>query len=114
MAVKTDLFGHPLPDPDQGQGQGADRAAAPGELGGAGAPETLAETLAVSVAAPTPGPYDYLAPPAAAGAPPLAPGDYVTVPLGGREALGVVWGAGSGGVARARLKPISRRLDLPP
>lgn len=52
---------------------------------------------------------DYLAPEEG-----LDPGDFVTVPLGPRKVLGVVWGAGAGGVDRARLKPVSSRLDLPP
>ena len=44
----------------------------------------------------------------------LAPGDYVVVPLGQREEIGVVWGAGKGDVAAARLKPVLHRFDAPP
>ncbi|WP_101068428.1 primosomal protein N' [Roseovarius salinarum] len=42
------------------------------------------------------------------------PGAFVEVPLGPRKVLGVVWGAGQGGVARAKLRPVIRVLDVPP
>ncbi|MFO0995935.1 MAG: primosomal protein N' [Alphaproteobacteria bacterium] len=57
--------------------------------------------------------YDYAVP---AGLE-LAKGDFVVVPLGRREVVGVVWGGGSGAVAPDRLKPVAERLDvraLPP
>jgi primosomal protein N' (replication factor Y) (superfamily II helicase) len=57
-----------------------------------------------------PGPYDYAVPPKID----VAHGDFVTVPLGPREVLGVVWGDGSGEVGHNRLKPIIERLDVPP
>ena len=45
----------------------------------------------------------------------LAPGDFVAVPLGPREVIGVVWGEGD---ARPgldnRLKDVEAKLDLPP
>jgi primosomal protein N' (replication factor Y) len=65
----------------------------------------------VSVLLPLPlaGAYDYLA-----GGLALAPGDFVAVPLGNREAVGVVWGGGGKDVAEARLRPVIRRLDAPP
>lgn len=44
----------------------------------------------------------------------LAPGSYVEVPLSRLRRIGVVWGPGSGQVARARLKPVAHRFDLPP
>ena len=43
----------------------------------------------------------------------LAAGDFVQVPLGRREAVGVVWGPGDGHVADAKLKNIIGRLDCP-
>ncbi len=43
----------------------------------------------------------------------LAAGDFVAVPFGRREAVGVVWGAGGGNVADAKLKDVTGRLDCP-
>ncbi len=68
--------------------------------------DTDARAYAVMVPLPLPGPLDYLSAEA------LAPGDYVAVTVSGRETLGVVWGEGTGEVDR--LKPVLRRLDLPP
>jgi len=65
-----------------------------------------ARAYAVMVPLPLPGPLDYLSGEA------LEPGDYVAVPVSGRETIGVVWGAGTGEVNR--LKSVLRRLDLPP
>jgi primosomal protein N' (replication factor Y) len=66
---------------------------------------------AVSVLLPYPlGPYDYIAPPEMA----LVAGDYVQVPLGPREILGVVWGEGLGDVAAAKMRPVAGRFDAPP
>ena len=42
------------------------------------------------------------------------PGAFVEVPLGPRRVLGVVWGAGSGGVAAGKLRSVIRVLDLAP
>ncbi|KZD08405.1 primosomal protein N' [Oceanibaculum pacificum] len=45
----------------------------------------------------------------------LAEGDFVIVPLGRRQMLGVVWAlGGSGDIAEARLKDVVGRLDAPP
>lgn len=44
----------------------------------------------------------------------LAPGSVVEVPLGRLRRIGVVWGPGTGQVARARLKQVAHRFDLPP
>ena len=41
-------------------------------------------------------------------------GDFVEVPLGSRQVNGVVWGLGTGGIAEAKLKAVSRVLDVPP
>ncbi len=65
-----------------------------------------ARPYAVMVPLPLPGPLDYLS------AEPLVPGDYVAVTVSGRETMGVVWGPGTAEVNR--LKPVLRRLDLPP
>lgn len=44
-----------------------------------------------------------------------APGDFVRVPLGARETIGVVWdGAGDRDVAPARLRDVIEVLDVPP
>jgi primosomal protein N' (replication factor Y) (superfamily II helicase) len=59
---------------------------------------------------PLAGAYDYRVP--REGAP--APGSFVTVPLGGRDVVGVVWGDGSNEVAEAKLKPIRAPVDAPP
>lgn len=65
--------------------------------------------VAVLLPLPLAGHYDYLA-----GAEPLAPGDFVAVPLGRREVVGVVWGEGRGNVDPAKLRPVNRRLTCPP
>jgi primosomal protein N' (replication factor Y) len=55
--------------------------------------------------------YDYRVPADMA----LTPGDFVAVPLGRREATGVVWGDGDpAGVAEDRLRDVTARLDAPP
>ncbi|MEM8555229.1 MAG: primosomal protein N' [Pseudomonadota bacterium] len=41
-------------------------------------------------------------------------GQFVEVPLGPRKVLGLVWGAGAGDFDAAKLRPVSRVLDLPP
>jgi len=60
---------------------------------------------------PLAGPYDYRVGPGLG----LKPGDFVRVPLGRRQMVGVVWGESDGeGVAEARLKNVSGRCDVPP
>ncbi|WP_370690791.1 primosomal protein N', partial [Falsiroseomonas sp.] len=45
----------------------------------------------------------------------LEEGDFVTVPLGRRSVIGVVWGlGGSSDIAETRLKDVIARLDAPP
>jgi primosomal protein N' (replication factor Y) len=44
----------------------------------------------------------------------LAPGELVRVPLGGRDAFGVVWDGAGEEVAAARLKPVAARIAHPP
>jgi len=66
----------------------------------------------VSVLLPLPlaGAYDYRVPEGMT----VADGDFVSVPLGGRQARGVVWGAGTGDIDEKRLKDVTARLDCPP
>jgi len=45
---------------------------------------------------------------------PLVPGDYVTVPLGGREVPAVVWGEAAGDVNPAKLKSVVLKHNLKP
>ncbi|MBU2090516.1 MAG: primosomal protein N', partial [Alphaproteobacteria bacterium] len=55
--------------------------------------------------------YDYRVPADLA----LEEGDFVTVPLGRRSVIGVVWGlGGSSDIAETRLKDVIARLDAPP
>jgi primosomal protein N' (replication factor Y) len=70
------------------------------------APQRTGVLLPLAIA----GVYDYAVPSDLA----LAPGDYVRVPLGRIETVGVVWGAARGDVAAAKLKPILHRFDAPP
>src|SRR5450631_4278575 len=44
----------------------------------------------------------------------VAPGDFVEVPLGTKRTHGVVWETRQGAAARANLKSIAARLDIPP
>ena len=67
------------------------------------------DRVAVLLPLPLTGAYDYLC-----ADEPLRLGDYVTVPLGGRQAVGVVWGPGSGEVSFAKLKRVGARLPAPP
>jgi primosomal protein N' (replication factor Y) len=66
--------------------------------------------IGVLLPLPLEGTYDYAVPRGLA----LAPGDFVRVPLGPRNVLGVVWGAGAGDVAAAKLKSVAERLEAPP
>jgi primosomal protein N' (replication factor Y) len=54
--------------------------------------------------------YDYLMPEGAS----VQDGDYICVPLGGREVPGVVWGEAEGSVASAKLKAAVSIYDMPP
>ncbi len=66
----------------------------------------------VSILLPLPlvGPYDYRVPDGLF----LAPGDFVSVPLGQRERIGVVWGPGSDAIDDKRLKDVIARLETTP
>src|SRR4029077_17655942 len=64
-------------------------------------------SLAIFLPLPLAGSYDYLGDD-------VAPGDFVVVPLGKRETIGVVWGPGTGEVAVSKLKAVIAKLDAPP
>jgi len=66
--------------------------------------------IAVLLPAPLEGPLDYAVPEGVT----LGRGDLVEVELGARRLIGAVWGEGAGDIPAARLKPVIRRLDLPP
>jgi primosomal protein N' (replication factor Y) len=66
--------------------------------------------VAVLLPLPLAGAYDYAVPEGMR----LGPGDAVRVPLGRREALGIVWGPATGEVDDDRLRPVSARLEAPP
>lgn len=65
--------------------------------------------LAVLTAEPVGRPLDYLAPEGGCFA-----GAFVEVPLGPRKVIGVVWGAGDARFDAAKLRRVSRVLDVPP
>ncbi|MDR6291703.1 primosomal protein N' (replication factor Y) [Inquilinus ginsengisoli] len=67
-------------------------------------------TVRVLLPLPLADAYDYAVPDGMD----LPPGAYVEVPLGRLQRIGVVWGPGSGQVARSRLKQVAHRFDLPP
>ncbi|MGH6962360.1 MAG: replication restart helicase PriA, partial [Dongiaceae bacterium] len=69
-----------------------------------------ARRLSVLLPLPLAGPYDYRAD-AALG---LARGDFVAVPLGSRELVGVVWGDAVGDVDAAKLRDVVARLEALP
>ncbi|MDD3183276.1 MAG: primosomal protein N' [Alphaproteobacteria bacterium] len=54
--------------------------------------------------------YDYLVPPDLS----IKIGNFVSVPLGKKESVGVVWAEGSGNVLASKLKPINSVFDLEP
>src|ERR1700722_1376349 len=70
----------------------------------------VATRLSVLLPLPLGGAYDYEAPEDT----PLAPGDFVRVPLGARTVEGVVWGAAKGDGEPRKLKRVIERLPAPP
>ncbi|MBX2834906.1 MAG: primosomal protein N' [Micavibrio sp.] len=66
--------------------------------------------VAVLVPYPVDKAYDYAVPYGEA----VETGDYVLVPLGGREVVGVVWGAAAGDVKPAKIKSIILKYDMGP
>ena len=73
----------------------SDHASSPPSASGAESADA-GDCVSVLLPLPLAGAYDYRAPTALG----LSPGDFVVVPLGNREAVGVVWGAGTGEVDR--------------
>src|SRR5215468_6297471 len=73
----------------------------------------MPDSLAILLPLPLAGSYDYLGGDLVSDNT-LAPGDFVVVPLGRRETIGVVWGLGTGEVPESKLKPVIARLDVPP
>lgn len=67
------------------------------------------DRVAVLLPLPLPGVYDYRVPPGME----ARVGDYVIVPLGGRQVNGVVWGPPSLEIGDEKLKDIIGLLDLP-
>lgn len=67
-----------------------------------------AKTVQVLLPLPLGAPFDYAVPAGLT----VAPGDYVRVPFGRRDMLGVVWGDAPAQVTT--LKPIAARLNVPP
>ena len=78
----------------------------------AGRPDrTAGQRVSVLLPLPLDGAFDYRVPEGIK----AAPGDFVRVPLGVRETLGVVWdGTGDREVAPARLRDVIEVLDAPP
>jgi primosomal protein N' (replication factor Y) len=66
--------------------------------------------IAVLVPLPLAGTYDYRV----ADGMEVGVGDFVEVPLGRRQIVGVVWGPGGGDVDAGRLRDLSARLPAPP
>ena len=71
--------------------------------------ESTEQHVSVLLPLPLAGAYDYRVPATIS----VAPGDFVTVPLGGRILAGVVWGTASGEVAATKLKSIVEKLAAP-
>jgi len=72
--------------------------------------ETSLRRAAVLLPLPLAGAYDYGVPEGLE----VVPGDFVSVPLGNRERIGVVWGEARGGVSDDKLRCMTARLDAPP
>jgi len=68
------------------------------------------DCVGVLLPLPLAGTYDYRVPEGLS----LSPGDFVRVPLGSRDVVGVVWGDAAGDVAPEKIRPVIRRLDVPP
>ncbi|HEV8015346.1 MAG TPA: primosomal protein N' [Stellaceae bacterium] len=72
--------------------------------------ESTERRVSVLLPLPLAGVYDYSVPQELN----VTLGDFVAVPLGKRQLLGVVWGEGTGEVASTRLKAIDESLAAPP
>lgn len=73
-------------------------------------PAAMDVRVAVVLPLPLAGAYDYRVPDDVI----VAPGDYVLVPLGRREMVGLAWGPAKGDVDDAKLRSVIRRFDVPP
>ena len=67
------------------------------------------KTIDVLLPVPVGRPYSYLT-----GGLDVGPGDFVQVPMGRRQAMGIVWGASAADVPVNKLKPVIEKYDLPP
>ena len=74
------------------------------------APHGPGDRIAVLLPLPLAGPYDYVVPEGVE----LWDGDFVSAPLGKREAIGVVWGPGHGSLPSSRLRSVGERRNAPP
>ena len=70
----------------------------------------VSDRTAILIPLPVAGAYDYRVPEGMD----LAPGRFVRVPLGVREATGVVWGEAEGDVDESKLRDVAAVLDIPP
>jgi len=68
------------------------------------------QRVAVLLPLPLAGPYDYVVGPEQC----LGLGDFVRVPLGKRQMIGVVWGLGEGSVDKAKCRAVLEKLAVPP
>jgi hypothetical protein len=98
-APRPDASSNEWPTTGQGNGPG------PAET-----PATALGTVAVLLPLPLADAYDYRVPQDMA----LAPGDFVSVPLGKRQLAGVVWGPPRGDIDPAKLRDVERTLPVPP
>lgn len=71
---------------------------------------TAGQTVAVLLPLPLAGAYDYRVPPDTV----VQAGDFVQVPLGKRQEIGVVWGAGSSHLPSHKIKPLIALLEEAP
>jgi len=71
--------------------------------------ESTERRVSVLLPLPLAGAYDYSVPQGLN----VEPGDFVAVPLGRRQLVGVAWGEGSGEVADTKLKPVEDILTAP-
>ena len=70
----------------------------------------VSDEVSVLIPLALPKPYDYKVPAGMS----VRAGDYVVVPLGSQELIGVVWGEATGEVGHNRLKAITEVIDVPP
>jgi primosomal protein N' (replication factor Y) len=72
--------------------------------------ESTPRTVNVLLPIPTEGSYSYSVPQDMA----LLPGDFVQVPLGSRQIVGIVWDDAPSSVDPSRLRPVTARFECPP